>query len=182
LLACQQAIGTAGLNINLELPPPLAIAQLAKAIPQEVKERLAAINHDAIEYDQDPERRGYVRSLCRLSGNHVSQSANSLWMIRGCRHCRNDISREEERSLNGRRAAQALWDAHRRGRRHSQVKMTDDIVAHIRTHHFQDYAHTREDVQIRFGITVTQSGLQYARSGRTHQHLNEKYPPVRKSA
>ena len=34
----------------------------------------------------------------------------------------------------------------------------------------------------RFNIRVTPSGLQYARSGKTHKHLDAQYPPVRKSA
>src|SRR4029077_895065 len=33
-----------------------------------------------------------------------------------------------------------------------------------------------------FGTKVSLPTLQYARSGRTHFHLNEKHPPVRKAA
>jgi GDP-mannose 4,6 dehydratase len=40
----------------------------------------------------------------------------------------------------------------------------------------------RDEVAKRFGINASQSGLQYARSGRSHQHLDVQYPPIRKSA
>jgi len=34
----------------------------------------------------------------------------------------------------------------------------------------------------RFDIEASVSGLQYARSGKTHSHLNGRYPPAQKAA
>ena len=39
-----------------------------------------------------------------------------------------------------------------------------------------------KEVESRFGMKISPSGLQYARSGRTHFHLNDEYPPKRQSA
>jgi len=182
LSACQLGINDAGLEISLELPPPDARDRLAKAIPRKVRERLAAINHEAIGYDLTSEHRGYVRSLCRISGNEVSQSAHTLEKIRGCRYCQAHLSRRDERRLGAQRGARAMWQAHRNGAQYPHVKITDEVVVYIRTHDFRSDAQMRERVVQRFGIEVSQSGLQYARSGRTHSHLNRECPPIRKAA
>jgi hypothetical protein len=56
------------------------------------------------------------------------------------------------------------------------------MVAYVRRHDFETDAVMRDAVVKRFGINVSQSSLQYARSGKSHKHLDAKYPPVRKSA
>jgi hypothetical protein len=178
LKACQKAIDTAQLVISLKLPPPDVMAEIARAIPPEIRNRLSAINHDAIEFDQ----RGHVRSLCRLSGKIVEQAVSSLSSLRGCRYCQSDPSRQEERQRNARRAASAMWAAHRTTKRYPHVKITDEIVAYIRLNDFQNADVMRDAVGERFGVEITPSGLQYARSGKTHRHLDAQYPPVRKSA
>ena len=38
------------------------------------------------------------------------------------------------------------------------------------------------EVLTRFAVEVSASGLQYARSGKTHAHLDALYPPVREAA
>jgi hypothetical protein len=178
LKACQRAIDEAGLNITLKMPPPRVMTKIARAIPQYIRERLSAINHDPIQFDQ----RGHVRSLCRLSGKVVTQDVSSLSSVRGCRYCQSHSSRQDERRLNARRGALAMWTAHRHKRRYDHVKITDKIVGYIRQHDFQNPDVMSDDVAKRFGIHVSPSGLQYARSGKTHKYLDEQYPPVRKSA
>jgi hypothetical protein len=179
LKACQLAADKAGLDITLTMPPEEIRAKIARAVPQYVRDRLSAIGHDPIAYDQ----RGKILSLCRLTGKVVPHTVDSLVHIRGCRFCRSHPSRQEERSRIGRRNAEAGWArqrAEQTKRRHD--KITDEVVAFVRQHYFQSDAVMREEVVKRFGIDVSQSGLQYARSGKTHKHLDAQYPPVRKSA
>src|SRR6266704_3931130 len=111
LKACQSAVDATEIGINLKLPPPNVMTQIARAIPQEIRERLSAINHEPIEYDG----RGHIRSLCRLSGKIVSQAVHPLKIIRGCRYCQSHDSRQEERRFNARRGALAMWTTHRGG-------------------------------------------------------------------
>jgi hypothetical protein len=125
---------------------------------------------------------GGIQSLCRLSGKVVTQEVSSLSSIRGCRYCQSHPSRQEERRLNARRGALAMWTAHRTKRRYEHVKITDEIVAYIRQHDFQNPDVMSDAVAKRFGVNVGPSGLQYARSGKSHKHLDAQYPPVRKSA
>jgi len=176
--ACQKAIDEAGLRITLEMPPPQVMTEIARAIPRDIRDRLSAINHDPIEFDQP----GHIRSLCRLSGKIVTQAVSSLSSIRGCRYCQGHPSRQEERRLNARRAALAMWKAHRTKRRYAHVEITNEIAAYIRQHDFQNPDVMSDAVAKRFGVNVSPSGLQYARSGKTHKYLDAQYPPVRKSA
>jgi hypothetical protein len=180
LTACQKAVDAAGLSLKLELPPVSIRDQLAKAIPKEIRDQLAAINHDAIEYDLNV--RGNIRSLCRLTGKIVSQAPYSLRKIRGCRHCQSHPSKGAEREINGRKGARAMWDAHRKGCGYPHVKITNEIVAYIRSRIFPSADVMSKEVESRFGVKISPSGLQYAQSGRSHFHLNDEYPPVRKSA
>ena len=178
LSACQKAVDHAALGIHLEMPPTSVRDQLAKAVPREVRDKLAAINHEALEYDLE----GNVRSLCRISGKEVSQAAYSLKNIRGCKFCQGDPSNATRRRTNALKGARAMWDARRAGKQYSHIKITDEIVAYIRSRTFASDDAMAKDVDSRFGIKVSPSGLQYARCGRTHSYLNEQYPPVRKSA
>jgi hypothetical protein len=179
LKACQTAVDKAGLGINLTMPPQEVRAKIVRAVPQYVRDRLRAIGHDPIEFDQ----RGRMRSRCRLSGKEVTQTVDSLWRIRGCRYCQSHPWRQEERRLNARAAASAMWIKHRTGQKQRpHEKITDEMVAYVRQHDFDTDALMRDEVLRRFGINVSQSGLQYARSGKTHKHLNTQYPPIRKSA
>jgi len=66
--------------------------------------------------------------------------------------------------------------------RYKHVKITDEIVAYIRQHDFQNPDVMSDAAAKRFGVNVSPSGLQYARSGKTHKYLDGQYPPVRKSA
>ena len=75
-----------------------------------------------------------------------------------------------------------MWAAHREGNKYPHVKITDEIVAYIRTHDFVSADVMAEEVAKRFAVKVSPSGLQHARSGKTHTHLDAQYPPVRKSA
>jgi hypothetical protein len=180
LKACQTAVDEAGLEMTLEMPPEPERKKIARTIPQYIRDRLAAIGHDPIEFDQ---RGKIIRSLCRLSGKEVLQAADSLTRIRGCRYCQSHASREQERRFNARAAASAMWKKHRAEkakRRHE--KITNQIVAFVRQHHFESDAMMHNEVVKRFGINASQSCLQYARSGRSHRHLDAQYPPVRKSA
>jgi hypothetical protein len=179
LNACQMAVDGAGLGITLKMPPPQVMAKIARAIPQDIRDRLRAIGHDPIEFDQ----RGRIRSRCQLSGKEVTQTVDSLSRIRGCRHCLSHSSRQEERRNNARRGALAMWTTLRtEQKKRPQDKITEEIVAYLRQHDFETDAMMRDAVVKRFGINVSRSGLQYARSGKTHQHLDTNYPPVRKSA
>jgi hypothetical protein len=177
LEACQKAVDEARLGVTLQMPPPRVMTEIARAVPREIRDRLSAIGHDPIEFDQ----RGRIRSRCQLSGNEVTQTVDSLSRIRGCRYCQSHPSRQEERRLNARAAASAMW-THRTGQKRRHEKITDEMVAYVRQHPFETDALMRDEVVKAFGINVSQSGLQYARSGKTHKHLNTKYPPVRKSA
>jgi hypothetical protein len=178
LMACQKAVDAAGLALKLEVPPTFVREQLAKAIPKEIRDQLAAMNHDALEYNF----KGNIRSVCRLTGKIVSQATYSLRNIRGCRYCQNHQSKFVERQFNARKGAKAMWDTHRHGNRYSHVKVTDDIVAYIRNRDFPSDDAMSKAVENHFGVKISPSGLQYSRSGRTHFHLNEKHPPIRKSA
>jgi hypothetical protein len=183
LRACQKAVDEAGLTLTLVLPPAKLRAEIAKMIPHAVRDRLAAINHEALEYDQDPDHRGHVKSRCLLTGEIVSQAAFTLHKIRGCRYCRMHPSRREERQRIGSRGAQAGWAKHRQGdQRFSHVKLTDEMVAFVRAQLFPSLDRMAEAVAARFGVRISPSGLQYARSGRTHSHLNQQFPPIRKAA
>src|SRR5262249_48418875 len=120
---------------------------------------------------------------CQLSGKEVTQTVDSLSRIRGCRYCQSHPSRQEERRLNARAAASAMWTRHRTGqKKRPQEKITDEMVAYVRQHPFETDTAMRDEVVKGFGINISQAGLQYARSGKTHKHLDTKYPPVRKSA
>jgi hypothetical protein len=178
LMACQKAVDAVDLALKLEMPPASVREQLAKAVPKEIRDQLAAINHDALEYDSN----GNIRSACRLTGKIVRQAPYSLRNIRGCRYCQNHPSKSVERQFNARKGARAMWEAHRQGSRYSYVKVTDDIVAYIRNRDFPSDEVMSKEVENHFGVKISPSGLQYARSGRTHFHLNEKHSPVRKSA
>jgi hypothetical protein len=179
LTACQTAVDKAGLDTALKMPPLEVRTRIARAVPQHIRDRLQAIGHDPIEFDQ----RGRIWSRCRLSGKKVPQTVDSLSRIHGCRHCLNHPSRAEERRRNARAGALAMWTRHRTGqKKRPHEKITPEIVAFVRQHDFESDAVMRDEVARRFGINVSQSGLQYARSGRTHRHLNPQYPPVRKSA
>jgi len=183
LKACQKALDEAGLDLKLVLPPPEVRAQIAKAIPKAVRAQLAKMNHEALEYDQDPDHRGHVKSRCLFTGEIVSQAAFTLHKIRGCRYCRMHPSRREERQRIGSHGAQAGWAKHRQGdRRFSHVKLTDEMVAFVRTQQFPSLDRMAGAVAARFGVRISPSGLQYARSGRTHSHLNQQFPPIRKAA
>lgn len=179
LKACQTAVDEAGLDIRLSMPPQEVRAKIARAVPQYVRDRLRAIGHDPIEFDQ----RGRIRSRCQLSGKEVTQTIDSLSRIRGCRYCQSHPSRQEERSLNARAAASVMWTKQRAGqKRRPHDKITEEVVAYIRQDGFETDAAMLDAVVKRFSINASQSGLQYARSGRTHQHLNGRYPPIRKAA
>jgi hypothetical protein len=179
LKACQTAVDNAGLDLILTMPPPEVRARIARAVPHYVRDRLRAIGHDPIEFDQ----RGRIRSRCQLSNMEVTQTVDSLSRIRGCRYCQRHPSRQEERRLNARAAASAMWTSHRIGqKKRPHEKVTDEIVAYVRQHDFETDAVMRDEVVKRLVINVSQSGLQYARSDLTHKHLDAQYPPVRKSA
>jgi len=75
-----------------------------------------------------------------------------------------------------------MWDAHRKGRGYPHLKITDAIVAYVRSRDFPSADVMSKEVQSRFGVKISPSGLQYARSGRTHFHLNDKHPPKRQRA
>jgi hypothetical protein len=113
LKACQTAVDEAGLDITLTMPPEEVRTKIARAVPQYVRDRLRAIRHDPIEFDQ----RGRIRSRCQLSGKEVTQTIGSLSRIRGCRYCQSHPSRQEERRLNARAAASAMWTKHRAGQK-----------------------------------------------------------------
>jgi hypothetical protein len=50
LKACQRAIDEAGLGITLKMPPPRVMTEIARAVPQSIRDRLSAIGHDPIEF------------------------------------------------------------------------------------------------------------------------------------
>ena len=76
-----------------------------------------------------------------------------------------------------------MWQQHRSGARvYPHVKLSDEIVAYVRTEDFPNLERAAEAVAARFGVEISPSGLQYARSGRSHTHLNAQYPPVQKAA
>jgi hypothetical protein len=183
LQACQKAIDEAGLEITLVLPAEDTRSHVAKAIPIEVRAQLGKINHEAIEYDSAPGRRGYVVSRCNITGLIVSQSPYSLSRIRGCAHCLRHSSRKNERYVRARQAAEVLWKARHSGQNKTlQVKLTDEMVACIRSHDSWTDAQMSEEIASRFGVRISASGVQYARSGNTHRHLNDQFPPVTKAA
>jgi hypothetical protein len=179
LNACQAAVDKAELNITLTMPPVEIKDKIARAVPQHIRDRLQAIGHDPIGFDQH----GCIRSRCRLSGKEVTQTVDTLWRIDGCRHCVNHPSRAEERRRKARAAAEAMWIKQRaESKMRSHEKITLEIVAFVRQNDFENDAVMHDEVVKRFGINVSASGLQYARSGRTHRHLDVQYPPIRKSA
>ena len=160
-----------------------ATIDLARLVPAKVKSLLASYGHEAIESDQNPERRGYVVSKCILSGEIVSQAFYTLDNLKGCRYCRAHPSRADQRRATASYAAKTFWRKLRdHGGKRLKDKITDEIVAFVRENPSITGPALTGEVLNRFGVQVSESGLQYARSGKTHSHLNGLYPPVRKGA
>ncbi len=183
MVACQTAVDAAGLELELVRPADDAVAALARLIPARTRGLLTAFGHEAMAYDQDPDRRGYIISKCTLSGETVSQAISSLTAVKGCLHCQAHPARAGRRSEVASQAARKQWADHRRhGTKRSNDKITDEIVAFVRRNPSLTGEPLTAEVLTRFGVKVSASGLQYARSGKTHAHLDAAHPPVRKAA
>jgi hypothetical protein len=183
IVACQAAVDMTGVNRRLDPPSNSAAVDLARLVPAKIKNLLSSYGHEAIEYDQNPERRGYVVSRCILSGEIVSRALHTLDKLKGCRHCRAHPSRADQRRAAASYAAKTFWSNLRDyGGKRLKDKITDEIVAFVRENPSITGPALTGEVLTRFGVQVSESGLQYARSGKTHSHLNELYPPVRKAA
>lgn len=183
MVACQKAVDAAGLERRLVLPSDEAVTALAGLVPARIRQLLAAFDHEAIAYDQDPDRRGHVLSKCLLSGQTVSQAISSLDGLNGCRHCQAHPSRAGRRTQIASDAATKQWsDRRARGTRRSSDKISDEVVAFVRTNAELTGDALVAEVAKRFGVEASASGLQYARSGKTHRHLDALHPPVRKAA
>jgi hypothetical protein len=183
MAACQAAVDTAGIARALRLLTDGAMAELAALVPRRIRTLLADFGHEAIGYDQHPDRRGQVVSRCNLSGEIVHQNILSLIGLKGCRHCQAHPSRAEKRSAIASSAARQQWTKIRENKTlRTKDSITDDVVAFVRGNPMLTSAALAGEVASRFDIHVTESALQYARSGKTHRHLDERHPPVRKAA
>lgn len=183
MVACQTAVDAAGLDRQLTRPADGTVAALAQLVPARIRALLESFGHEAIAYDQNPDRRGYIISKCLLSGETVSQAISSLSAVKGCLHCQAHPARAGRRSEVASQAARKQWDDHRRhGTKRSNDKITDEIVAFVRRNPSLTGEPLVAEVLTRFGVEVSASGLQYARSGKTHAHLDAQHPPVRKAA